>query len=372
MAKTVIGVGDAKAIKRYSAFLAVDVGRESYFNRKFMGVGVEAQTPIQILPHLENDAGDTITYDLVMQLKMQPVEGDTTLEGKEEDLKFYTDSVVIDQMRGGVNTGGKMTRKRTIHDLRKISRVRQSEWWARVFDELLFMYLSGARGTNADFIFPLAYAGFAGNAFVAPDTAHLMLGGDATAKANLDSTDKFNLTLIERAAVKATTLGGGTQGIPGIEPIRIDGEEHFVVVMHPFQVFDTRTNSSTGQWLDVQKALATAVGNKSPIFRGGVGVHNKVVMQEHKAVIRFTDYGAGANVAAARALFMGRQAGVVAFGSPGTGTRFDWHEETRDNGNQVVITTASIFGAKKTAFTIDGTSRDFGVISLDTAAADPN
>lgn len=83
MSKTIIGLNDAKAVKRYSAFLAVDVGRKSYFNKKFMGVGVEAQTPIQMLPQLENEAGDQITYDLVMQLKMQPVEGDNTLEGRK-------------------------------------------------------------------------------------------------------------------------------------------------------------------------------------------------------------------------------------------------------------------------------------------------
>lgn len=83
--KTIVGLNDAKAVKKYSAFLAVDVGRKSYFNKKFMGVGEEAQTPIQMLPHLENDAGEQISYDLVMQLKMQPVEGDNTLEGKEED-----------------------------------------------------------------------------------------------------------------------------------------------------------------------------------------------------------------------------------------------------------------------------------------------
>jgi N4-gp56 family major capsid protein len=94
-------------------------------------------------------------------------------------------------------------------------------------------------------------------------------------------------------------------------------------------------------------------------------MYNDVVLHKHKGVIRFTDYGAGGNVAAARALFLGRQAGVVAFGSPGNGLRFDWHEEERDNGNQAVITTSSIFGIKKTAFTIAGTSRDFGVISMD-------
>lgn len=369
--KTIIGLNDSKAVKKFSAFLAVDVGRKSYFNKKFMGVGEDAQTPIQMLPHLENDAGEQISYDLVMQLKMQPVEGDNTLEGKEEDLKFYTDSVYIDQARGGVNTGGKMTRKRTIHDLRKIARVRQSEWWARLFDELLFIYLSGARGVNTDYIYPLGYAGFANNSLVAPDTSHIMYGGAATSKASLVNTDKFDLTLIERAVTKASTMGGGTTGIPAIEPVEIEGEEHYVIVMHPWQQYQLRTNSSTGQWLDIQKSLATAEGRNSPICKGALGIHNKVILHEHRAAIRFTDYGAGANLGAARALFLGRQAGVVAFGSPGTGLRFDWHEESQDRGNQAVITTASIFGVKKTSFTIAGTSTDFGTIALDTYAVDP-
>jgi len=51
--------------------------------------------------------------------------------------------------------------------------------------------------------------------------------------------------------------------------------------------------------------------------------------------------------------------------------RFNWHEETRDNGNQLVISTSSIFGLKKTRFTIEGTAKDFGIIALDTYSADP-
>lgn len=371
MARTIIGAGDPKAIKKYSAFLAVDVGRTSYFNKKFMGVGEDAQTPLQTLPHLESDAGDTVSYDLVMQLKMKPVSGDNILRGKEEDLKFYTDSLLIDQQRGGVNTGGKMSRKRTIHDLRKIARVRQAEWWSRLFDETIFCYLSGARGSNADYIEDTSFTGYAGNAFAAPDALHLMYGGDATAKANVDSADKMTLSLIDRAVTKAETLGGGTSGVPSIQPVMIDGEEHYVLVMSPFQAYDLRTNSSTGQWLDIQKAAAAAQGANNPMFKGGLGMYNDVILHKHKGVIKFSDYGAGSNVAAARALFLGRQAGVVAFGSPGTGLRFDWNEEVEDRGNQVVITTSSIFGVKKSAFTIEGTSRDFGVVALDTAAADP-
>lgn len=375
MAVTVVGVGDPKAVKRYSAFLAVDVAKESYFNRKFMGVGEEAHAPLQTLPHLENDAGDEISYDLVMQLKMQPVEGDATLRGKEEDLKFYTDSVKIDQMRGGVNSGGRMSRKRTVHDLRKIARVRQSEWWARLFDELLFMYLAGARGANKDYILPVTYAGFAGNALVAPDQYHRLYadnaGSVAANAAAISSSHKMNLGIIDRAVTRATTMGGGVTGVPQMAPIRINGEDHFVIVMHPLQEQDLRTASGTGQWLDIQKAAAAAEGRANPIFKGTLGMYRNVVLHSHKSVIRFASgdaSGDGSNfgAAAARALFLGRQAGVVAFGSPGTGLRFGWTEETEDRGNQVVITTDAIFGVKKTSFTTAAGACDFGVMALNT------
>ena len=282
-------------------------------------------------------------------------------------LKFYTDSVTIDQMRGGVNTGGRMTRKRTIHDLRQIARARQSEWWARIFDELFFMYLGGARGVNDDYIFSTTYTGFANNALVAPDAKHILYGNDATSKASLDSADVFELRLVDRAVTKAQTMGGGSSGIPKLQPIRIDGEEHCVICMHTFQDHALRTNTSTGQWFDIQKAAAAAEGRDNPIFKGNMGMYRNVVLHSYNAVTRFSDYGAGGNVAAARALFMGRQAAVAAFGSPGTNLRFDWNEESRDNGNMAVITTSTICGIKKTAFTIDGTSRDFGLLSLDTA-----
>lgn len=372
MGRTVVGVNDPKAVKKYSAFLAVDVGKKSYFNKKMMGVGIEAETPMQTLPSLENDAGENITYDLVMALKMKPVQGDNTLRGKEEDLKFYTDSVYIDQLRGGVNTGGKMTRKRTVHNLRKIARTRQSEWWARLFDETYFMYLSGARGVNADFIEDTTFTGYATNAFVAPDTQHLAYGGVATSKASLASTDKMTLGLVDKLQTKASTMGGGTTGVPRIQPCMIEGEERYVMILHPFQTYDLRTNSGAGQWLDIQKAAAASEGRDNPIFKGSLGMYNNTVLHDHRNIIGFSDYGAGANVAARRALFMGRQAGVVAFGSPGTDLRFDWNEETEDRGNQVVITTSSIFGVKKTSFTIGANTYDFGVIAADTAAADPN
>jgi N4-gp56 family major capsid protein len=371
MARTLIGVGDPKAVKKFSVALAVDTAKKSYFQRKFMGEGEDAETPIQMLPNLENDAGDTCSYDLVMQLKGRGVDGDNTLRGNEEDLKFYSDSVSIDQKRHGVNTGGKMTRKRTVHNLRMIGRKRLSDWFARVFDEYFFMYGAGARGTNADFVEDTSFSGFAGNSLVAPDTNHQLYAGAATSKASMVATDTLSLTTIEKSVTRANTVGGGSTGIPQMVPSMVEGEGKYVLVMHEFNAYQVRNNASTGQWIDVQKAAAAAEGRNNPMYKGALGEYNNVVLHSHRSVIRFSDYGAGANLPASRSLFMGRQAIVCAFGSPGTGLRFDWQEEEEDRGNQLVITAGSIFGIKKSAYSIDGVSRDFGLLSIDSYAADP-
>jgi len=371
MSQTIIGLNDPKAVKRFSAFLAVDTARISYWNKKFMGVGPESGMPIQMLPQLESDAGEQITFDLSMQLRQQPIEGDDIQEGTEENLQFYTDAVFIDQMRGGVNSGGRMTRKRTIHDLRKVARSRQAEWWGRIFDELIFIYASGDRGANTEYIFPTSYSGFANNTIQTPDAEHQMYGGDATSFNTISNDDQLTTTEIDRAVTKAVMMGGGTQGTPQIQPIMVDGEEHYVLLMSPWQAYDLRTGTGAQNWLEIQKAAAGATGMNSQIFKGGLGMHNTVVLHSHKGVIRFVDAGAGGAEPAARALFLGAQAIELAFGSPGTGLRFNWHEETRDNGNQLVISTSSIFGLKKTRFTIEGTAKDFGIIALDTYSADP-
>ena len=378
MARTIVGLNDPKAVKKYSAFMAVDVAKKSYWSKKFMGKGEESSMPIQQLTDLETDAGEYISFDLSMQLKMQPVEGDDVLENKEEDLKFYTDGIYIDQMRGGVNAGGRMTRKRTIHSLRKTARRRSSDWWQRAFDELIFMYGSGARGTNLDFIYPTSYAGFANNPLTAPDSEHIAFAGGAADKTAILDDGNFDMTLteIDKAVAVAAMMGGGSGGgaagtdgntqTPKIQPIMINGERHFVCLMNPWQVFDVRTSAVAGQWLDIQKAAAGAEGRKSPIFKGTLGMYNNVVLHEHESLIRFDDYGAGA-VEACRALFMGEQAMVLAFGTAGTGLRFSWHEESRDNGNQAIISTSSIFAVKKVTFN----GKDFGMYSIDTQASSP-
>ncbi len=369
MSQTVIGTGSPQAVKKFSALLAVDSARESYWQSRFMSAGPEAETPVQLLTDLEREQGEEITYDLSMQLRHEGVEGDNIADGKEEDLKFYTDSVKIDQLRVPMGTGGRMTKKRTKIDLMKSALARGKDWWSRRFDELFFTYAAGARGVNSDYGLPMNFTGRTNNPLVAPDAAHIVYGGLSTAQNTMVATDKMTAQLVRKAEARAQVLGGGITGIPGIAPCNIDGEKHYVMVMHTWQSYDMQQDTGAAGWIEINKSLTTAIGKSSPLFKGGLGMINNVILHSHKAVPMFNNYGSGANVSAARALMLGRQALICAFGDSGSKMRFDTVVETKDGGNRQIVFQGATFGVKKSAFVIDGVSRDFGLFSVDTAAA---
>lgn len=364
MATTVVGTADAKTQKKWSANLAVDTRKKSYFENRF--IGTSDNSIIQRKTELESDAGDKVSFDLVVQMRNKPTYGDGKLEGKEESLRFYTDEVVIDQVRHAVSAGGKMSRKRTVHDMRAVAKGRLGDYFARLVDELFFIYLSGARGINEDFIEDTSYTGFAGNAIQAPDTDHLIYGGDATAKNNVSDNDKMTRAVIERAINKAEMMQARNPATANMVPVSNGSEDQYVCVMSPDSAYDLRVSDTSG-WLDIQKAAAAAEGRNNPIFLGGLGMIGNTILHKHRSVIRFNDYGSGANLNASRALFMGRQAGVVAYGTSG-GLRYSWEEELKDYGNEPTVASGFIGGIKKTRFN----GKDFGVLSIDVYADDPN
>lgn len=374
MARTLIGVNDPQAVKKWAAATAVAVNKNSYFGKKMVGEGRESRLPIQRIDDLEQGAGDEVTIDLLMPSNQEPIVQDEVLEGKEQALKYYTDRMRIDQVRGGFDLGSRMTKKRTLRNIRQDAKRTGTDWWKRLMDELYFIYLSGSRGTGGGFIWSAGNAFFTVNTVTAPDSQHQLFGGAATSKATLTAADTFKLRLVDKAIAKAETMGGDGSDELSMIPIDIEGEDHYVMLMHTFQFDALKSDTTTGQWLDIQKAAAAAEGAKNPIFKGGLGMYANCILHKHRNVIRFSDYGAGANVAAARALFLGSQAAFVAYGDNETGTKFKWTEVERDHENSVAIGLSSIFGVKKSTYkSKDGnTVRDFGVIAVDTACIDPN
>lgn len=348
MATTDYGVNHPSAVKLWSEKLFREALKETWMN-KFMGSGSDSM--IQTLNNTQKGAGDRITVSLRMQLSGRGVTGDSTLEGNEEALTTYTDNLVIDQLRHAVRSAGKMSEQRVPWEFRNDAMMALRDWWADRFDAALINQLTG-NTTVSD----LAYTGH--QATVAPDTAHIMYPESQTTEAGVASKSasaSMKLTWIDYAVEKLKT------STPLVRPIRVNGEPKFVMFIHPYQTTSLRTNTSTGQWLDIQKA-AMQGGNvsKNPIYTGALGEYNGVVIHESTR-IPATTAGSTGNVY--RAVICGAQSGLLAFGQNYKGDEGQrWSEELFDYGNQLGVSAGMIWGAKKARFN----SADFGTMIVPT------
>lgn len=357
MGYTEFALNHALAVQRWSNELAIEAEVLQYF-RPFMGTGDDAIIKIQ--KELEKKAGEKITVALRMKLSGDGAEGDNPIEDTsyEEELNFFNDALTVDQRRKSTKTKGAMTQQRVTYDLRKESKDALATWWAEDYDQMMFMYLSGARGIDTSFHVPVGFTGRASNSLEAPDADHIIYGGNATGKADIDSGDVMALSMLERLVSKAETTD------PLMRPVRVEGENKFILLMHTFQAYNIRVGASTNDWLDIRK---NTDGKESLIYKNALGEYAGVVMHKHRNVIRFSDYGATGNLPAARALFLGAHAGIAAWGGNRQPNRYTWNEETADRGNRLVVTAGSIYGVKKSRYN----SKDFGVIAVDTYAIDP-
>ncbi len=365
MGETNFPLNDPLAVKRYSLDLAVNVRENQYFT-KF--IGENNNSMIKLRTELSKNAGDNITMGLRQNLTGDGTEGDDNIENTdaEEALIFFNDKLQIDQKRKGTVSKGKMSEQRVPYNLRKEGKSALAEWNGKYLDEQLFIYLSGARGVDTSLITPLGFTGRAGNVLETPDSNHHIFGGSASGKADLASDDTMTRDMSERLLAIAETSD------PLIHPFKESGEDKRILLMHTFQAFNLRKDHSDGDWLDIRK---NTDGKDSLIYKNSLGELAGLILHKHKNVIRFDDYGSEGNVAAARALLLGKMAGMIAFGGAyAKKRRFSWHEETYDRGNGLSITTSTIFGCKKTRYKnkdkVD--QGDYAVIAVDTAYTNPN
>lgn len=343
MATTDYGVNHPLAVKHWSKDLMVQALKRTHA-LQFMGK--DSNSVVQIKTELNKNAGDRIRFGLRMQLNGDGIKGDSVLEGNEEDLVTYSQDIYIDQLRHAVRSGGKMSEQRVPFSVRSEARDGLADWWADRIDTSFFNQLCGI-SSQTD-------TRFTGSQVpTAPDAGHVIYQNHA-AEASVSTTDVFDLSLIDYAVELAKTADNT------IRPIRVGGEKKYVMFLHPYQVTDMRTSTSTGQWLDIQKAAMNGgrvTGN--PIFTGALGEYNGVVLHENTRV----PLGTKANVR--RAVLLGAQAGCVAFGKGYGKNTFDWTEELFDYKNQLGVAAGCIWGLQKTRYN----GSDFATVVVSTYAA---
>ena len=350
MAVTHYGTNAPEAVKLFSRKLFREALRNTTLYR-FMGESTN--NIIQILDDTSKGPGDRVRVTLRMQLEGDGTLGDGTLEGQEEELVTFTDNLFIDQLRHAVRSGGRMTEQRIPYSIRAEAEQGLRDWWADRIDQSLFNQLAGA--TSAE---DVRFTGM--QPTTAPSANRIYRQGGKADDESIEAAETMNLSVVD-ALVERAKLSE-----PLIRPMMVGGEDYYNMVLHPYQVTALRTNTDTGQWLDIQKAAMSGgrISN-NPIFTGALGVYNKVILHENTRVPQGVDSdGATVIPDVRRAIFMGAQAAVFATGRQDSPNEMTWVEELFDYQNQLGVSAGMIWGAKKTRFD----NEDFGVIVASTRA----
>jgi N4-gp56 family major capsid protein len=365
MSKTEFGVNHTLSNKLWSKKLAVEAIRATWMG-KF--IGDDDNALIREKVELKKDAGDKITCGLLLQLSGDGIQGDATLEGNEESMQFFNDSIFLDQLRHAVRLNGKMTEKRVPYDLRMRAKDLLKDWYAKRMDTAFFNHICGNTAVT-----DAKYTGL--NAVTAPTTNRIIRPNSVATDEALTSTDIMSLELIDYAKEKATTANTDVAETgPLVRPVMVEGSEMYVMFLHDYQVTDLRTSTSTGQWLDIQKA-AMQGGDvaKNPIFSGALGVYNQVVLHQAARVTTGVNSTTGAaDTDTRRAVLCGANAAMIAFGGAESDTRYSWKEKLFDYDNQFGVAAGAIWGLKKSVYAPESGStnqEDYGTVVVSTYAA---
>ena len=206
LAKKVFSVGLFTRVQHTPGFmnlLSGEMPKDGSFAAKTKGQ-TSPDYPVVKAGDLSKGAGDTVSIDLFNILQGKPVMGDKRVEGRMMPLTYSSMDVRIDQMRGGADSGGRMTRKRTEHNLRSIAMSGLQAWMQRFEDQSALVHLAGARGSQmtTDWVVPhqsdADFAEIMINPVKAPTKNRHFLANDATDLSNIGTNDALTLQDIER------------------------------------------------------------------------------------------------------------------------------------------------------------------------------
>ena len=312
----------------------------------------------QIMPETSKDAGDRVRYFLRQLLTGRGRTEGQTLEGNEESLTLYYDELILGELRHATRHRNDTTidAQRVPWNLREINYDSLRDWGQDRLDTAFFNQLAGYTAQT-----DLAYTGH--NTPLAPSTNRVIRAGAVANDQALGAGNVMTLNLLDQARTRAR------RATNAIRPIRVRGEDKYVVFIAPEQAYDLRRDTTTaGNWFDLQKAKLQggASDSESGIYSGAMGEYNGCVIHVADRVPPGVHSTSGASVAnTRRAIFCGAQALGVAFGKKYGKNKFSWVEELFDYGYDLGVSTHLVWGVKKTVYN----SEDYGVITLPTYAA---
>jgi N4-gp56 family major capsid protein len=356
-------------------------------------MGTSEDSIIQINGDFKKAQGDKITFALRALLTGDGQGDDGSYSGNGEGMTFYDMSVQLHERGHSTPLNGNMTEQSAYAKLRGKAMAALREWSGMVDGADLIAALSGLvaknhiggcrTGANAVDASSAQIETVNQTALTKSATATRWFGGGQTtagviervandAAVDSTTTNLFGTDVIEyvhRMAVK--TVDNSGNAVTPLRPVMIDGNSYYLMLIDQYQKKqlqnDTKWKAAT------QNALPRSV-TENWIFSGADGIWDGVVIKTVDKLHRRTGAGGvtapeyfdttsdpcASGVTVARALFLGCQAGCLAWGKMPV-----WKTGFSDppHNTKYTVHTDKIYGVKKSVFN----SVDFGCICVDTA-----
>lgn len=313
--------------------------KDSFFDRF---TSTKENSIVQLKTNLEKDYGDKIQFGLVKRLAGDGVEGDAILEGNEEALSTYDYDLSLNQYRHAVRDKGRLSSKRPMFSVSEVSKERLKGWASEKIDKLHFEAagLTSASNDPAVILYPNAASGaFSGK------TSYSAALADAN-PTNSKLTPNFIM------ALKAWAKTGGNYSQNPIAPIKVDGRDHWVLLVNPDNLYDLKTDSNFRNSM----LYAQERGKDNPLFRGAVAVWDDIIIHEHVNCYATSGSGSGAvTTPYAKCALLGQQALLFAMGR-----KEEIVQETFDYQNQIGHGWSIIAKAGRPRFN----SKDYGMVGV--------
>jgi hypothetical protein len=370
------------------------------------------EMPVVRVDELAKGPGDVVQVDCAHVIKLRPVMGDTNASGRGASLKYSSKDITLDMATIPVSAGGKMTAKRTPHDMRKNATAQLARGIPGFRWQRSLTLLAGGRGVQdgTDWTLPLAtdpeFADMMVNAVKAPTyNRHFVVNGTGLTQggaqlASIATTDLMKLSHVDELAAlwDEMSIKMSPIQIPG-DPAAGDDPIKGVLLVDPL-VWDslvTETTASynirTFQQNAVERARYDGL-NKHPLFAGSPLLWNGVLIRKMSYAIRWNASASVAHVTAAnrltatetnvtvaaglstthqvaRSIFLGAQAlAMVSGGNTETEETYSLLEERTNFGRNLELAGEIMGTEDKLRWSLpnsdgDLEATDFGVLVLD-------
>ncbi|KPJ66560.1 MAG: hypothetical protein AMJ43_07990 [Coxiella sp. DG_40] len=357
-----------QTVKLWSDRIATDLADDRGELGRLISSGV-----LKRVDELNKTSGDNVRYDLLASLKSGGFRGSTNIDGQSTDMEYFQDSLSIDMLRCAVNypLEGSIDQQRILHYLPEDAYVRCREWWIDRFVTSAMFQLGGYYPTTITQD-TVTYTGddrlkIVGlNAATAPTavtaTRHIYAGSNTTDQGvAADTTATMTLALIQEAEVAAASAR------PYVLPLT-NGKTKFrcYVTTKGFNQLINDT-SAPNQARDIILAQITSGKDSNIIGDRFIWSQTEVIRMNGDHM----PFGVNSSTGAAesncrRAVFVGRDAGCIAFGkgysaggeaTPGFSVTYG---AVQNIGLHQEVSFNCIYGVKKTVYN----SEDYGSIVI--------